>query len=99
MSRYTNLQKFATGMFNLTKIFTPDIFSNAFTAINKLNYNLRHVWHFDVPLVNYGYNGTESILSMESKIWDILLNKITETKTVEVLQGDIIKIETGKLLV
>ena len=36
MSRYTNLQKFGTGMFNLTKIFTPDIFSNAFTAINKL---------------------------------------------------------------
>ena len=53
-------------MFKVTKGLAPVNFSNVFNTRNKLNYNLRHVSHFDVPIVNIVYNGTESIYGVQS---------------------------------
>ena len=39
-------------MFKVTKGLAQDIFSKVFNTRNKLNYNLRHTSHFDVPLLN-----------------------------------------------
>ena len=75
----------ATKMFKITKGLVSLIFLNDFNKRNKLDYNLRHASHFNVPLVN-------SFLG--PKIWDMLPNKIT----VEALQGPI-KMEIGKLFV
>ena len=91
-----NLQTTRTEMFKKTKGFALDIFSNAFITRNKLNYNMYHASHFDVPLVNPVYNGTESTSFLEYKIWDTLPNKIKELKTVQTFKG-VIKIETRKL--
>ena len=56
-----NLQTVATEMLIVTKGLAPDTFRVFFNTRNKLNYNMCHALHFDVPLVNYIYNGTESI--------------------------------------
>ena len=42
--------------------FSPIHLLKVFNTRNKLNYNLRHASYFGVPLINFIYNGTESIL-------------------------------------
>ena len=39
-------------MFTITKDLVPEISSSVFNTRYKPNYNLLHVSHFDVPLVN-----------------------------------------------
>ena len=62
-----NAQTLATEMFKVSKDLAPDIFLTAFSTRNKLNYNLCHASHFDVPLVYAVYNGTKSISFLGSK--------------------------------
>lgn len=44
------------------------IFVSVFDTRNKLNYNLHHVSHSDVPLINSVYIGTESISFLGPRI-------------------------------
>ena len=50
---------------------------------------MRHVLHFDMPLVNFVYNGTESISFLGPKIWDTIPNETKEMRTVEKFKGAI----------
>ena len=50
--RNRNLQSSETEMFTITKDLVPDTSSSVFNTRYKPNYNLLHVSHFDVPLVN-----------------------------------------------
>ena len=48
---------------------------------------MRHVLHFDMSLVNFVYNGTESISFSEPKIWDTIPNETKEMEAVEKIKG------------
>ena len=50
--RNRNLQSSGTEMFTITKDLVLDTSSSVFNTRYKPNYNLLHVSHFDVPLVN-----------------------------------------------
>ena len=84
-------------MFKVLKRLTSDIFLGVFNTRNKANCNLCQVSsHFDVPLINSVYNGTEIIPFFETQN----LRYITQLDKREKNRGNIIgaiKMGTGKL--
>lgn len=63
-------------MFKVTKGLALDIFSIVFNTRKKLNYNLCHASHFEVPQASSVYKGTEGISFLGPKICNILPTEI-----------------------
>ena len=59
-------------MFKVKNGMSPEIICDIFTQRINNHYNLRHINHFEIPFVRTVYNGTESVLYIGPKIWDIV---------------------------
>ena len=72
-----NLQVLATKVYKisngLSTLFMKDIF-----PISRNPYNLRRNSQFSRPRINTVYHGTESILNLGPKIWDLVPSNLKE---------------------
>ena len=59
-------------MFTVSKILAPPQMQEIFKLKDQPHYNLRYNSLFFRPLVKSVYKGTESLLFLGPKIWDIL---------------------------
>ena len=69
-----NLQVLATEMFNVYRDISPPIVKQFFQARNN-DYNLRQFSQFELPNVRSVFSGTESVLFLRPKIWNIVPNE------------------------
>ena len=69
---HRNIQTLATKMFKVKNKMTPEITCDIFTQRINNHHNLRHINHFETSFVRTVYNGTESVLYLGPKIWDIV---------------------------
>ena len=76
-----NLQVLAIEMYKVTKGLSLKVFTNTFTPRNQPNYNLRHITCFKMPLVNSVYNGTESIVFLGPKIWELIPEEVKQKES------------------
>ena len=65
----------AAEMFQVKNEISPEIICDMFGQIINNHYNLRHINHFETPLVRTVYNGTESISYVKRKILSIVPEK------------------------
>ena len=65
------MQVVATEMYKVTKGLSTKVFTNTSTPRNQPNYHLGHITCFKMSQVNSVYNGTESILFLGPKIWEL----------------------------
>ena len=76
-----NLQTLATEIYKAKNKISPEVVNSLFEFTNK-NYNLRNASilkrnrHFTV------YYGSESLVSLASKIWELVPDSIREVKTI-----------------
>ena len=84
-----NIQRPAIEMFKSYNGLSPPLMNNIFKLREKNPYNLRHVSDFSIPMINSVYHGTESILFLGPKIWDILPEKLKNIETLEVFKKEI----------
>ena len=75
---HRNLQTLATEMYKVSNGLSPAIISNLFQKRDKIQYNLRHNSSFILPEVNSVYNGTETIVFLGPKIWELVPTDIRE---------------------
>ena len=59
-------------MFKVKNEMSPEIIYDIFTQRINNHYDLRHINHFETPLVRTVYTGTESVSYLGPKIWDIV---------------------------
>ena len=57
---------------------SPEIMKEIFRIREENGYNLRHQNTFKRPIVNSVYNGTETVLFLEPKIWVLIPTEIKE---------------------
>ena len=74
-----NLQILATEMFKVYRNISPPIFSEIFHGLD-LNYNLRINSDFLMPNIRSVFHGSERILYLGPKIWDVVPTELNEFK-------------------
>ena len=62
----------AIEMFRVSRNITLAIINDIFKQKKKSRYNLRQISEFSRPLVRSVYDGSEIVLSLGPKIWDML---------------------------
>ena len=67
-----NIKILTTEMFKVSKNLAPPQMHKIFKLKDQSQYNLRYNFLFSRPLVKSVYKGTESLLFLGPKIWDIL---------------------------
>ena len=86
-----SLQVLAREMYKEIKRLSPKVFTNTFTPRNQPNYNLRHITCFKMPLVNSVYNGTESIVFLGPKIWELIPEEVKQKESLNAFKDAIKK--------
>ena len=66
-----NLQILTTERYKISNGLSAPVMKDIF-SINKNSYNLRQNSRFSRPRINTVYHGTERILNLEPKIWDVV---------------------------
>ena len=77
-------------MHKVKKGLSPNVFANTFTSRNQLNYNLRHITCFKVPLVYSVYNAF-----LDPKVWEIGPEEVKQKESLIAFK-DVIKIPPTK---
>ena len=72
-----NLQVLATEMYKISNSLSTPLMKDIF-PINRNPYNLRQNSQFSRPRINTVYHGTESILNLGPKIWDLVPSNLKE---------------------
>ena len=70
-----NLQILAIEMFKVHSGLSPPIFKELFRK-RTLNYKLRHPSQFTIPRIKSVYNGSESIVYLRPKIWNMVPSEL-----------------------
>ena len=83
-----NLQILENESFKVCNNIASPVLTEIFSKRN-LNYELRHTSHFSVPYVRSAYNGTESLLFLGPKIWDIVPTRLKEVTTLSACKLEI----------
>ena len=78
-----NILKLVIEMFKSYKGLLPPIMDNVFKLRIENPYSLRQVSEFSRPIVKTLYYGTESLLYLGPKIWDILPEKLRNMDSLE----------------
>ena len=68
---HRNIQTLATEMFKVKNEMSPEIICDIFAQRINNHYNLRHINHFEIPLVRTICNEAESVSYPGPKIWNI----------------------------
>ena len=77
---HRNLQVLATEMFKIHRGLSPEILRE--TSVSKTSsYNLRRNDTFGKRKVHYVYHGTESLLFLGPKIWDLVPVELKQSET------------------
>ena len=79
-----NIKRFTTEMFKFYKGLSPHIVDNVFKLKTENMHNLRQVSKFSRPTVKTIYHGTESILYLGPKIWDILPEELRNMENLQI---------------
>ena len=79
-----NIKRFTTEMFKFYKGLSPPIVDNVFKLKTENMHNLRQVSKFSRPTVKTIYHGTESILYLGPKIWDILPEELRNMENLQI---------------
>ena len=79
-----NIKRFTTEMFKFYEGLSPPIVDNVFKLKTENMHNLRQVSKFSRPTVKTIYHGTESILYLGPKIWDILPEELRNMENLQI---------------
>ena len=89
-----NLQTLATEIYKAKNKISPEVINSLFEFTNK-NYNLRNA-----PILKWNryftvHYGSESLVSLAPKIWELVPDSIREVKTLSIFK---IKLKPGQLI-
>ena len=84
-------QILATEMYKIKNDLSPLIVTELFEQINEQHYRLRKNSQFTIPPIRTAYHGSESILFLGPRIWNILPVRLKNTNSIEVFKMQIKK--------
>ena len=67
-----HLQILATEIYKVSKDLLPPLLHDIFKLRSEQTYNLKQSSQFFTPRANLVYHGTESVLFLGPKIWDLV---------------------------
>ena len=77
-----NLQILATEMHKIKNDLSPLIVTELFEEGNEQHYDLRNNSQLTIPPIKAVYHGSESILILEPKVWNILPDSLKNTNSI-----------------
>ena len=77
-------------MLKVYKNLSPAIIADLF-HVRQNNYNLRHDSYFAIPNVKSVYHGTESLLNLRPRIWNLISDKLKQLVDIHAFKKEIIK--------